>query len=410
MTLTSTIGAEHDIWYDKSPDEVLTVFGSSSNGLSSEDAAGRLQKNGPNHITQAKPPGVVRLFLSQFRSLIIWILIVAGAVSGIMGEMVNAVAIFVIVVLNAVIGFYQELSAERSVNALRLLTAPEVKLRRDGRVLAFPAAQVVTGDILMLEAGDLVAADSRILQAASLSIMEATLTGESETVEKQVAAYSTGKMPIGDQGNMVFMGTSVAAGTGEAVVVATAMDTELGRIAGLLDQADSGKGTPLQQKLDAFGRVLIWIALGIVAILFGLGFLRGTPLGELSLTAIGLAVAAVPEGLPAIVTVALSVGVLQMARRRVLVRKLAAVETLGSTTVICTDKTGTLTVGEMTVRALYVAGVNYDVTGEGYGPDGQIQLGNKLADGEHLAPLLTLATVQIGCNKAHLLEKEASGA
>ncbi|MDW5317490.1 cation-translocating P-type ATPase [Rhizobium sp. PL01] len=406
MIPNSTIGTEAENWYEKSSNEVLDVFDSSSSGLSSAEAAARLVADGPNQIKQAKRPGVARILLSQFRSLIIWILIVAGAVSGIMGEMANAIAILVIVVLNAFMGFYQELSAERSVDALRLLTAPEVKLRRDGRVLSFPAVQVVKGDILMLEAGDLVAADSRILQAASLSIMEATLTGESETVEKQAAAFLPGKIPIGDQSNMVFMGTSVAAGTGEAVVVATAMDTQLGRIASLLDQAQSEKRTPLQQKLDAFGRLLIWIALGIVAVLFGLGYLRGTPLGELSLTAIGLAVAAVPEGLPAIVTVALSVGVLQMARRRVLVRKLATVETLGSTTVICTDKTGTLTVGQMTVRALYVAGISYDVTGEGYGPDGQILFADKIAAGDHLPRLLALASVQIGCNNAHLFEEE----
>ena len=177
---------------------------------------------------------------------------------------------------------------------------------------------------------------------------------------------------------MVFMGTSVATGTGQAVVVATAMNTELGRIAGLLDDAKADQGTPLQQKLDAFGRILVWMALAIVALLFGLGWLRGTKLMELTMTSISLAVAAIPEGLPAVVTVALSLGVLRMARRRALVRKLPAVETLGSTNVICTDKTGTLTAGEMTVRAFYIAGHRYEVTGEGYGPDGEVRFeGNK---------------------------------
>ena len=191
---------------------------------------------------------------------------------------------------------------------------------------------------------------------------------------KQPATLGRVDIPLGDRENMVFMGTSVAAGTGQAVVVATAMETELGRIAGLIEEAGADRGTPLQQKLTSFGRVLVWATLGIVALLFGLGLLRGTAPFELFMTSVSLAVAAVPEGLPAVVTVALALGVLRMSRRKALVRKLAAVETLGSTSVICTDKTGTLTVGEMTVRALYVAGQSYEVTGEGYGPDGESPL------------------------------------
>ena len=196
------------------------------------------------------------------------------------------------------------------------------------------------------------------------------------------------------------------AGTGQGVVVATAMKTELGRIAGLMEEAGAEKGTPLQQKLDSFGRILVWAALGIVALLFGLGLLRGTDLLELFMTSISLAVAAVPEGLPAVVTVALSLGVMRLARRRALVRKLPAVETLGSTSVICTDKTGTLTVGEMTARALYVAGQSYEVTGEGYGPDGEVRFEGKKAEAPHLAPLLELATVLLGCNNAHLVQED----
>jgi Ca2+-transporting ATPase len=205
---------------------------------------------------------------------------------------------------------------------------------------------------------------------------------------------------------MVFMGTSVAAGTGQAVVVATAMQTELGRIARLIAEAGADEGTPLQQKLTSFGRILIWVTLGIVALLFGLGLLRGTKPFELFMTSVSLAVAAVPEGLPAVVTVALALGVLRMSRRRALVRKLAAVETLGSTSVICTDKTGTLTVGEMTVRALYVAGQRYEVTGEGYGPDGEVRFAGKKAAAPHTTPLLELATALLGCNNAHLVQEE----
>jgi P-type Ca2+ transporter type 2C len=329
-------------------------------------------------------------------------------ISGLLGERVDAIAILAIVVLNAVIGFYQEFNAERSIAALKNMTAPQAKVRRDGEVTSIPASGIVTGDIITLEAGDLVAADARLLEAASLTCIESALTGESQAVAKQPATLAQSDIPLGDRENMVFMGTSVTAGTGQAVVAATAMTTELGRIAGLIEEAGGEEGTPLQQKLTSLGRILIWATLGIVALLFGLGLLRGTKPFELFMTSVSLAVAAVPEGLPAVVTVALGLGVLRMSRRRALVRKLAAVETLGSTSVICTDKTGTLTVGEMTVRALYVAGQRYEVTGEGYGPDGEVRFEGKKAEAPHTTPLLELATVILGCNNAHLVEEEGT--
>ena len=242
----------------------------------------------------------------------------------------------------------------------------------------------------------------------SLKCIESALTGESEAVTKQPAILEQADIPLGDRENMVFMGTGVASGTGQGVVVATAMTTELGRIAGLIEAAGADESTPLEKKLESFGRVLVWAALGIVALLFGLGLLRKTPPLELFMTSISLAVAAVPEGLPTIVTVALALGVRRMARHRALVRKLAAVETLGSTTVICTDKTGTLTLGEMTVRALYVAGQSYEVTGEGYGPEGEVRFEGKKAEAPHLAPLLELATVILGCNNAKIVQEEGT--
>ena len=368
----------------------------------------RLAADGPNELKEGKRISPLQIFLGQFKSLIIWILIAAGVISGVLGDVVDAIAILAIVVLNAVIGFYQEFNAEKSIAALKKMTAPQAKVRRDGQVTSIPASGIVAGDILALEAGDLVAADARLLTAASLKCIESALTGESEAVTKQPATLEQDDIPLGDRENMVFMGTSVAAGTGQAVVVATAMKTELGRIAGLIEEAGAEEGTPLQQKLDSFGRILVWAALGIVALLFGLGLLRGTKPFELFMTSVSLAVAAVPEGLPAVVTVALSLGVLRMARRRALVRKLPAVETLGSTTVICTDKTGTLTVGEMTVRALYVAGQSYEVTGEGYGPDGEVRFEGKKAEAPHAAPLLELATVLLGCNNAHLVQEDGT--
>ena len=393
-------------WHNLSAEEVLAQLGSAATGLSATEAVKRLAANGPNKLKEGKRISPFQIFLGQFKSLIIWILIAAGVISGVLGEVVDAIAILAIVVLNAVIGFYQEFSAEKSIAALKKMTAPQAKVRRDGQITVIPASAIVTGDILALEAGDLVAADARLLQAASLKCIESALTGESEAVEKKAVTLDKDDIPLGDRDNIVFMGTSVATGTAQAVVVATAMGTELGRIAGLIEEASAEEKTPLQQKLDSFGRILVWAALGIVALLFGLGLLRGTKLLELTMTSVSLAVAAVPEGLPAVVTVALALGVSRMARRRALVRKLPAVETLGSTTVICTDKTGTLTVGEMTVRALYVSGQSYEVTGEGYGPDGEVRFEGKKAEAPHTAPLLELATVLLGCNNAHLVQED----
>ena len=389
-------------WHQRSAEEVLAHLRSSATGLSVSEATHRLAADGSNELQEGKRISPLQIFLGQFKSLIIWILIVAGVISGVLGEVVDAIAILAIVVLNAGIGFYQEWHAEKSIAALKKMTAARAKVRRDGHVTSIAAAGIVAGDVLALEAGDLVAADARLLSAASLKCIESALTGESEAVTKQTAILAPGDIALGDRTNMVFMGTSVAAGTGQAVVVATAMKTELGRIAGLIETAEAEAKTPLQQKLDSFGRILVWATLGIVALLFGLGLLRGTKLLEVFMTSVSLAVAAVPEGLPAIVTVALSLGVLRLARRRALVRRLPAVETLGSTTVICTDKTGTLTVGEMTVRALYVADQSYEVTGEGYGPEGEVRFAGKKTEAPHAAPLLELTNVILGCNNAHL--------
>lgn len=405
-TSETTAPRDGEAWHSQSADDVLAKLGSATAGLSATEAAKRLAANGPNELTEGKRISPWQIFLGQFKSLIIWILIVAGVISGVLGEVVDAIAILAIVILNAVIGFYQEFNAEKSIAALKKMTAPQAKVRRDGQVTLIPAANVVTGDIVELEAGDLVAADARLLTAASLKCIESALTGESEAVTKQPAKLEAGDTPLGDRENMVFMGTSVATGTAQAVVVATAMQTELGHIAGMIEEVGAEDGTPLQKKLNSFGRVLVWATLGIVALLFGLGLIRRTPLLELFMTSVSLAVAAVPEGLPAVVTVALALGVLRMARRRALVRKLPAVETLGSTTVICTDKTGTLTVGEMTVRALYVAGQTFEVTGEGYGPDGEVRFEGKRADTPHTAPLLELAKVVLGCNNAHLVKED----
>jgi Ca2+-transporting ATPase len=410
MTTAPTIDSKPKgkAWHSQSAEEALEQLGSAATGLSTKEAAQRLAANGPNELKEGKRIGPWQIFLGQFKSLIIWILIAAGVISGLLGEAVDSIAILAIVVLNAVIGFCQESNAEKSIAALKKMTAPRAKVRRDGRVTSIPASEIVAGDIVELEAGDVVAADARLLDAASLKCIESALTGESDAVTKQAVALNKDDIPLGDRENMIFMGTSVATGQGSAVVVATAMNTEIGRIAGLIEEAGADADTPLQQKLDSFGRVLVWGSLGIVALLFALGLVRGMKFFELFMTSVSLAVAAVPEGLPAVVTVSLALGVMRMSRRRALVRKLPAVETLGSTTVICTDKTGTLTVGEMTVRALYVAGQTYEITGEGYEPNGEVRFEGKASDARHAGPLLELATVLVGCNNAHLVLEDGT--
>ena len=393
-------------WHCKSVEDVLAKLDAALAGLSVDEAARRLAAHGPNTLQAGKRVSALQVGIAQFKSLMVWILVAAGGISAVLGEYVDAIAILAIVILNAIVGFYQEYQAEQSIAALKKMTAPQAKIRRGGTVTAIPSADVVVGDILLLEAGDLVAADARLLEAATLQCVESALTGESCSVRKSTSMLTDETTPLGNRSNMIFMGTSVATGTGIAVVVATAMDTELGRIAGMLKSAGEDEDTPLQHKLNAVARVLVIASLCIVALLFGLGLLRGTPLVELFMTSISLAVAAVPEGLPAVVTVALALGVFRMSRRRALIRKLAAVETLGATTVICTDKTGTLTVGEMTVRALYVDGNRYTVSGEGYGPDGDVRLDGKVADPSQAAALRTIADNLIGCNNAHLVYED----
>lgn len=334
--------ARPSAWHAMSVDEVVGRVGVWATGLPTSEAQQRLARDGVNELAVVETTSHWRILATQFSSLIVWILIAAACVSAVFGESVDATAIAVIVVMNALIGFYQEYNAERSIAALRRMTAPSAKVRRDGQVILVPSRDVVIGDLLQLEAGDIVAADGRLVHAASLACAEAALTGESTSVDKSVDGVVMEAAPLGDRTNVVFMGTSVISGTAEAVVVATGMRTELGSIAELM-RSQTDTQTPLQNRLQAFGRVLLWVALAIVVILFGLGALRGEPLFKLFMTSVSLAVAAIPEGLPAVVTVALALGVQRMARRRTLVRKLAAVETLGSTTVICTDKTGTLT-------------------------------------------------------------------
>ncbi|MFO0706332.1 MAG: cation-translocating P-type ATPase [Nitrospira sp.] len=343
-------------------------------GLSSDEVLRRRVREGFNELPEAPPPSWLRLFLSQFANVIVWVLIGAAIVSGLLEEWLDAAAILAIVFLNGVLGFVQEFRAERSLAALRKLSVAMAHVLRDGAVVSMPARELVPGDIILLEAGDRIPADARLIYTTSFGAQEASLTGESTPVQKDARAAVPEGAIVAERITMAFMGTAVASGKARAIVVSTGGRTELGRIAAMIRRASEAERveTPLQHRLEQFGYTLLWLALGVVAVVFGLGIWRGEPLLAMFLTAVSLAVAAVPEGLPAVVTITLALGVTRMVTRHALIRKLPAVETLGSATVICTDKTGTLTKNEMTVTRLFAGDRVFQVTGEGYAPTGEI--------------------------------------
>jgi Ca2+-transporting ATPase len=320
-------------------------------GLTDEEAARRLLADGPNEVEHEEAASPWAVLLEQFKNPMVGLLLLAAVLAGALGELADAIAIGVIVTLNAAVGTAQELRAERSLAALRSLAAPRARVIRGGRSRVVPGREVVRGDLLVLEAGDVVAADARLVEASKLSTIESALTGESLPQRKSLDPVPD-DTPLADRTDCVFSGTTVATGTALAEVLAAGMRTEIGRIAALLAGAERGP-TPLQRRLARVSHQLLWLCLGVVLVVAGLELWRGTAWLEVLLTAVSLAVAAVPEGLPAVVTISLAVGVQRMAARHVLIRRLPAVETLGCTTVICTDKTGTLTTGEMRVRDLW---------------------------------------------------------
>ncbi|HEY6751008.1 MAG TPA: cation-translocating P-type ATPase [Rubrobacteraceae bacterium] len=343
---------------------VLRALGTDAKeGLDEAEAARRLRERGPNELVERGGKGPWSILWEQFTSVMVVILVVAAVVSAALGDYEDAVAIAVIVVLNTVLGFSQEYRAEKAMAALKRMAVPTARVCREGRVKEISSRELVPGDIVLLEAGNLVPADGKLLKGANLRIQEAALTGESEPVEKDPSALYEQDLPLGDRRNMVYSGTVVTQGRGEAAVTETGMGTELGGIAAMLGEVE-GERTPLQRRLDQVGKALVVAALAIVGVVFILGLLRGEDLQLLFLTAVSLAVAAVPEGLPAVVTIALAVGAQRMLRRQALIRKLPAVETLGSVTVICSDKTGTLTENRMTVTVLDVAGRRLDLSAE----------------------------------------------
>jgi Ca2+-transporting ATPase len=390
-------------WWHLEADEVarrLETDGKS--GLSSAAAEAKLRSVGTNELVEKKGRGPMAIFLDQFKSLIIWVLIVAALISGFLKEWVDALAILAIVVLNAILGLLQEFRAEKSLAALKKLSAPSSKVFRDGAVRMVPARELVPGDLVEVEAGDNIPADGRVLwHTSNLAVHEASLTGESTPVNKTDLALEEKDIPLAERANILYMGTSVVSGKARAFVVETGMQTELGRIAGLIQDIRK-ETTPLQRKLEQFGKLLIYLCFVLVGIVFGLEILRGGKVLDMFLTSVSLAVAAIPEGLPAVVTIALALGVQRMVRRNVLIRKLPSVETLGCATVICSDKTGTLTKNEMTVRTIWTSRGAFEVTGTGYDPAGEFRTGAGPVDPCGHPDLVKALILGVLCNNAQL--------
>ncbi len=405
------------VWTQKSVDEVFKELNTDpERGLSADEVTRRQEKYGLNELIDRGGKSPWRILAEQFTEVLVIVLIVAALISAFLGDVEDTVVILAIVVLNAAIGFRQEYRAEKAMAALKKLSTPEVKVHRDGTTKKIPATELVPGDIVLLEAGDAVPADGRLIESANLRIQEAALTGESEPVEKDWQFIGNSETPLADRRNMAYKGTNVTYGRGTMVVVATGMDTELGHIAEMLQTVES-EPTPLQKRLARLGKTLAVLVLLIVGVIFVVGLMRRPPdrefsdyVRELFLTAVAMSVAAVPEGLPAVVTIALSLGAQRMLKRNALIRKLPAVETLGSVTTICSDKTGTLTRNEMTVTVLDVAGRRVDVTQRFRGKE-KVGATLSAADAQELRENSSLALLLLGgalCNDA-TIELDDSG-
>jgi len=389
-------------WYNKGKGEVLKELNTDlSVGLSEKEAKRRIEEYGRNELETRSKKGLLSKFAAQFADFLIIILLLAAGISAFVGEKEDAVIILAIVVINAVLGIYQEGKAEKSVEALQRLSAPNAKVIREGKLLIMPAAEIVPGDVIVLEAGDIIPADIRLFESSNLKIEEASLTGESVPVEKDARAKIVGAVGIGDRHNMGFSSTIVTYGRGKGVVTATGHNTEIGNIA-LKIQSYGEEDTPLQVKLNQLGKVLGTLTIAICIVVFIVGILQKRQPLNMLLTSISLAVAAIPEGLPAIVTIVLSIGMNRMAEKNAIVKKLLAVETLGATSVICSDKTGTMTQNEMTVVKAYVDDKILDVEGIGYAPKGDIRLNGRIIGINSLPNLRNLISIGTLSNDAKL--------
>ncbi|TCS84370.1 calcium-translocating P-type ATPase, SERCA-type [Tepidibacillus fermentans] len=372
-------------------------------GLRNDAIHKLMEKYGRNQLEQKQSMSPISLFLDQFKDFMVLVLLVATLISGLLGEYTDAITIIAIVIMNAVLGFVQEFRAEKSLQALKEMAAPHARVIRSGKVTSIPAVEVVPGDLVLLESGDRVPADIRLIKTYALYIEESALTGESVPVNKQEDVIPYEDIPLGDQKNMAFMGTLVTRGTGVGVVVETGMNTEMGKIADLIQSTEEVE-TPLQRRLEQLGKILIIISLILTALVVVTGIWHGHNAYAMFLAGVSLAVAAIPEGLPAIVTVALALGVQRMIKRKAIVRKLPSVETLGCATVICSDKTGTLTQNKMTVTDLWIDGEEIKVTGTGYVPSGEFFLRSNKVNPERNVPLKQLLEISVLCNNAQLVE------
>ena len=392
-------------WHDRSHTQVLADLHSTTDGLSEEDALKRLSTYGPNRLPEIKKRSMFVRFLLQFHNILIYVLIGSAVITALLDHLVDTLVILAVVIANAIIGFIQEGKAEKAMDAIRQMLAPRANVLRDGQRCNVAGEALVPGDIVLLEAGDKVPADLRLLSAHGMSVQEAILTGESVPVEKRIEPVAT-DAPLGDRSGMAFSGTLVASGQGKGVVVATGGATEIGRISGLLSSVES-LTTPLVRQMDVFARWLTLLILLIAGLLLIYGYFVGHhEFTEMFMAVVGLSVAAIPEGLPAVLTITLAIGVQAMAKRNAIVRRLPAIETLGAVSVICTDKTGTLTRNEMMVASVLTRDHLFTLDGTGYEPRGIIRLEDAEVDANEHAILDELARASALCNDAALREHE----
>lgn len=373
-------------------------------GLSDHEVKKRKEQYGDNELTEGKRVSPITLLLNQFKDFMVLVLVGAVLISGLLGEYLDAITIIAIIVINGVLGFIQEFRAERSLHSLKQLSAPTAKVLRNSVVEQIPAKNLVPGDIVLLESGDRVPADVRFIETNSLYVEESALTGESVPVSKNSDQINEDDIPLGDQKNIGFSGTMITRGKATAVVVQIGMETEMGKIADLLQNTDT-MDTPLQHRLEQLGKILIVVAMGLTVMVVIAGIMHGQPTYGMFLAGVTLAVAAIPEGLPAIVTIALALGVQRMIKRKAIVRKLPSVETLGCASVICSDKTGTLTQNKMTVTHLWTGGNQLEVTGQGYDPYGEIKKNDKVIDLRGDQALRRMMQISVLCNNAELHEE-----
>jgi Ca2+-transporting ATPase len=390
-------------WHTLSVDGAIEKLATRTTGLDGGEAARRLHTHGPNELQAQTTQSAWHTLFAQFQNALILILLSATVISGFLGHTLEAVVITVIVLFAVLLGFIQEHRASRALEALRKMAAPTAHALRDGEETAIPARDLVPGDVVLLRAGDRVPADARVIEAINLSVDEASLTGESAAVDKTTARFDDAGLSLGDRRNMTYAGTLVVHGRGQAVVVATGMSTEFGHIARMVETVEAGR-TPLQENLDRLGATLAKAALAVVALVVVIGLMRGLPALEMFMFGIALAVAVVPEALPAVVTISLAIGVRRMVRRNALVRRLPIVETLGSTSVICSDKTGTLTKNEMTVRQLFADDRVFELSGTGYDPAGTVLDGGR--EIEPPASLRALLSAAVLASDARLLKHD----